>query len=390
MVVARLAGRRLRRLLRIFPAVAVCGPRQCGKTTLVRSLYPRAEIFDLERPSDLRRLEADPEHLLRSLKPPVILDEAQRMPELFPILRALIDERRAQPGRFVLLGSTHPDLARRISETLAGRIGFLDLDPFSYLEVAGHGVTLGDLWLRGGLPDPCLILDRRARQEWMESYFRTFVERDLAGLGVEVSVPQLRRFWYMLAAAHGSIWNASEFGRSLGLSYHTVSRYADILEHGFLLRRLGPYFVNLGKRLVKSPKVYLTDTGLLHAFIGIETARQLDVSLGRGASWEGFVIEQIIRREKLAHPESRFYFWRTATGQEVDLIVERPRRRVGIEIKLGSRVDPADWKTLRYAIDALHLDRAYLVNQADKPYSPLPGLEVVPAGRLMGATRWDL
>ncbi len=389
-MVPRIGRWRLRRLLRTFPAAAVLGPRQCGKTTLVRSLFPKAVLFDLERPSDLQRLEADPEYTLRHVKTPVILDEAQRLPALFPLLRALIDEHRAEKGRFVLLGSAHFSLTQGISESLAGRIGFLDLDPFAYVEVAGTGAGLADLWLRGGFPDPCLTSNRRARRDWMDAYLRTFLERDLAGLAIDVSLAQMRRFWYMLAAANGTIWNASEFGRSLGLSYHTIQRYADLLEQAFLLRRLPPYFGNLGKRLVKSPKVYLTDTGLLHAFLGVETEQQLDRCPQRGASWEGFIIEQIIRREKLASPASRFYFWRTSTGQEIDLLVERPDERIGVEIKLGTHVESSDWKTLRFALDALKLSRTYVVNQTEAPYSPFAGVKVVPAEQLLGAAKWTL
>lgn len=390
MYIPRLAAHRLQSLLRRFPAVAVLGARQCGKTTLVRRLFPTAELLDLERPSDVQRLEADPEFTLRSLKPPVILDEAHRMPELFPVLRALIDERRAAKGRFVLLGSAHPGLVRTISETLAGRIAFLDLAPFCYLELAHTKVGLNDLWLRGGLPEPCLYPSRRSRRDWMDAYIRTFLERDLAGAGLDVSAPQVRRLWTMLAYAHGTLWNASDFARSLGISYHTVNRYADILEHGFLLRRLPPYFANPNKRLVRSPKIYLTDSGLVHAFLGIDSRRQLDVFPQRGASWEGFIVEQIIRRERLQHPESQFYFWRTATGLEIDLVIERGGERIGVEIKVGSHVSSADWRTLRESIDELRLTRAWLVNQADSRYAPMPGLEVIPATELLSRADWRL
>jgi predicted AAA+ superfamily ATPase len=389
MYLTRISAPRLQGLVRQFPAVAVLGPRQCGKTTLVRRLFPDAEMFDLERPSDVTRLEADPEYTLRSLKGPVILDEAQRMPALFPILRALIDERRRTRGRFILLGSAHPSLVRGNSESLAGRNGFLDLYPLCYSEVANTRVSLADLWLRGGFPEPCLHPARRSRRDWMDGYIRTFLERDLAGLALDVSAAQIRRFWNMLAYAHGTLWNASELGRALGLSYHTVNRYADILEQAFLLRRLPPYFVNLNKRMVKSPKIYLTDTGLLHAFLGIESARQLDVSPQRGASWEGFIIEQIVRREKLAYPASQFYFWRTAIGQEVDLIVERGSERIGVEIKVGAHVAGSDFKNLRTAMDDLKLTRAWLVNQTDRRYSPLPGIQVIPAQQLLEG-RWAL
>jgi hypothetical protein len=377
-------------LLRTFPAVAVLGPRQCGKTTLVRSLFPDAASFDLERPSDLQQLQADPEYVLRKLKSPVILDEAQRVPELFPILRALIDERRSARGRFVLLGSAHPSLVRGSSESLSGRIGFLDLHPFCYLEVAPRGISVGNLWLRGGFPEPCLYGRRRPRTDWMNGYVRTFLERDLASLAPGLSQSQVRRFWRMLAYANGSVWNASDIGRSLGVSYHTVTGYADVLEAGFLMRRLQPYFTHGPKRETKSPKVYLTDTGLLHALLGIESARQLDVSPQRGLSWEGFIIEQIIRRETLVHPASRFYFWRTATGVEIDLLIDRGTRKIGFEIKVGTKVAPADWRHLRTGIDELKLDAAILVNQGASSYSPLPGLRVIPAADLLGQEKWAI
>ncbi len=390
MYLQRLGGARLKKLIRQFPAVAVLGPRQCGKTTLVRHLFPRAELIDLERPSDLARAEQDPEYLLRNSAAPLIFDEAQRMPDLFPVLRAIIDERRTARGRFVLLGSAHPSLVRGIAESLAGRIGFLELDPLCYAELAGTRTSLADLWLRGGFPEPCLYPGRWSRRDWMDGYIRTFLERDLAGLSLEAPAARIRRFWNMLAYAHGTIWNASDLGRALGLSYHTINAYAEILEQTFLVRRLPPYFVNLGKRLVKSPKIYLTDSGLLHAFLGIETARQLDVSPQRGASWEGFIIEQIIRREKLAHPESQFYFWRTATGLELDLLIERGSRRIGVEIKVGSQVAGGDLRKLRTAKDELQLARVYLVNQSRQRYAPFRGAEVVPAAEFLSQAPWKL
>lgn len=390
MYIERLAGQRLLALMRQFPAVAVLGPRQVGKTTLVRTLLPQAEFFDLEKPSDAQRLEGDPEFTLGTAKPPVVLDEAQRMPQLFSVLRALIDEKRHRRGRFIILGSAHPGLVRGVSESLAGRIGFVDLDPFCSVELKNTRVTLSELWLRGGFPEPCLHPRRRSRVDWMDGYIRTFLERDLATMAVDLSTAQIRRFWNMMAYAHGGLWNASALGSSLNLSYHTVERYADILEHGFLLRRLQPYFVNIGKRLVKRPKMYFTDTGLLHAFLRIETLRQLDVAPQRGASWEAFVIEQIVRRERLQNPSSEFYFYATASGHEIDLLVVRGREKIGIEIKAGSRIERRSWTILRDSMDELNLARAYVVNQAPKGYEASPRLHVVPAAQLLGADAWNL
>jgi predicted AAA+ superfamily ATPase len=384
-IVTRLAAARLAQLLRRSPAVAILGPRQCGKTTLVRTLFPSSQIFDLERPSDVQRLEADPEYVLANSKGAVVLDEAHRMPELFPILRALIDDRRGENGRFILLGSAHPSLVRGISESLAGRIMFLELDPFCYLEVLKSRITLADLWLRGGLPVPCL---RPGRRDWMDGYVRTFLERDLAGIGVDLSMPQIRRFWQMLAYAQGWFWNASDFGRSLGMSYHTVNRYADVLEQAFLLRRLQPYSANLKKRLVRRPRVYLTDSGLVHSFLGIQTHRQLSVSPHRGATWEGFMIEQIIRREKLTDPTSQFYYYRTSAGAELDLLIVRGTRRIGIEIKLGTRVEPAAMRTLRALKAELDLDLTLLINQGGAAYTATPGVKVIPARELLSSRDW--
>jgi len=239
-------------LLRRFPAVTVLGPRQCGKTTFIRHALPDWTYLDLERPSDVAPLVADPEARLEQLGDRVILDEAQRVPEVFPVLRGLIDRRRPGKGRFVLLGSASPTLVRGISESLAGRTAFLDLPPFRWDEVRRRRTRggLSALWLRGGFPDAFLEPNDQKRHDWLEAYTRAFIERDLPGLGIEVSAPQMRKLWTMLAHANGGLWNASELGAALGTSYHTVNRYLDILEQAFLVRRLPPFFANVGKRLV--------------------------------------------------------------------------------------------------------------------------------------------
>ena len=381
----RIASARLRELARSFPCVCILGARQVGKTTLAKGVFPAAVYFDMERPSDFDRLQADPEFHLSQAKSPVILDEAQRLPSLFPVLRGLIDRHRRLRGRFLLLGSVQPGLVRGVSESLAGRVGFLDLDPMTLPEV-GRGppaVSLDDLWLRGGFPEP-LRRRRNVRfwDDWMSAYVRTFIERDLPGLGLGAQGPVLRRLWGMLCHAHGGIWNASEYGASLGINYHTVNRYVDILEGAFLVRRLPPFFRNLGKRLVKSPKVYIRDSGLLHWFLGIRDRRVLLEHPKCGASWEGFVIEELIRREKLRHPSSRFYFWRTATGQEVDLLIERAGRLSPIEIKLGLRVDARAVHRLQACMADLGASRAWIVTRAGKACELARGVETIPVQRL--------
>ncbi|MGH7830746.1 MAG: ATP-binding protein, partial [Candidatus Binatia bacterium] len=306
-MVERQYGPLLRRLLRRFPAVTVLGPRQCGKTTFIRATLPAWTYLDLERPSDSVPLAADAEARLDQLGDRVIFDEAQRVPELFPVLRGVIDSRRSRNGRFVLMGSASPSLVRSISESLAGRTAFLDLSPFRWSEVKSYRRTegLATLWLRGGFPPAFLERDDQARHEWLESYTRAFIERDLPALGIEVSAPQMRKLWTMLAHCNGGVWNASQLAASLGVSYHTVNRYVDILEQTFLIRKLPPYFANIRKRLVKSPKIYFRDTGLLHYFLGIDSASALDTHPARGMSWEAFIIDQLISAFHQAAPGSQ-------------------------------------------------------------------------------------
>ncbi|HWP57034.1 MAG TPA: ATP-binding protein, partial [Candidatus Acidoferrales bacterium] len=294
-MIKRRYGPLLHGFLRRFPCVTVLGPRQCGKTTFIRAALPAWTYLDLERPSDSTPLAADPEARLNQMGDNVIFDEAQRVPELFPVLRGVIDRRRGRKGRFVLLGSASPSLVRQISESLAGRTAFVDLAPFRWSEVRGQRRDgLQALWFRGGFPEAFLQRDDRARRDWWDSYTRTFIERDLPALGIDVSASQMRRLWAMLAHCNGGVWNASQLAASLAVSYHTVNRYVDILEQTFLIRKLPPYFANIGKRLVKSPKLYFRDSGLLHFFLGIHSPSILDTHPARGMSWEAFIIDQLM------------------------------------------------------------------------------------------------
>ena len=309
----------------------------------------------------------------------VVFDEAQCVPSLFPVLRGLIDRRRRANGRFVLLGSTSPTLVRGISESLAGRTAYLDLPPFRWDEVHRRRGGLAALWFRGGFPEAFLQPDDAKRQDWLEAYTRAFIERDLPALGIEVSASQMRRLWTMLAHASGGLWNASELGAALGTSYRTVNRYVDILEQAFLVRRLPPFFANIGKRLVKSPKIYFRDTGLLHYFLGIRKAATLDTHPSRGASFEAFLIDQLVSAYGRVAPGSQAYFWRTAQGEEVDLLIDLGSRRVPFEIKLHSSPGPGDVPGLRRCLRDLDLPRGYVLYPGVERYSLGDGVFVLPA-----------
>lgn len=331
----RLAAPRLQRLARSHAALLIVGPRQVGKTTLARLAFPRARYVDLEAPANRDWFAADARHALDSIgAPSVILDEAQAVPSLFAALRGAIDEAGTRRKRFVLLGSAQPSLVRGVSESLAGRIGIFELDPLLAREAASgpRPRAWQGVWLRGGFPAAL----RGDFRDWWESYLRLYVERDLPMLGLEARPLLLRRLLGMLAHAQGGLANASQLGASLGVSHNVVQRYLDILEQTFMIRRLPPFFENVGKRLTKAPKIYIRDTGLLHHLLNIGSLRALDAHPARGASWETFVLEEIVRREKLAHPFSRAYFWRTHAGAEIDLLLDRGERRIALEIKVGS------------------------------------------------------
>jgi len=339
---------------RAYPVVLLLGPRQCGKTTLAREFARRhgAEYFDLESPADLARL-AEPQTALTPLRGWVVIDEAQLKPELFPLLRVLAD-RRPRPARFLLLGSASPELAQNSSESLAGRVALLSMSGFS-LEEAG-GKALRSLWWRGGFPRSFLAASDAESRQWRADFIQTFLERDLPRLGVKVPAVALRRFWNMVTHYHGQIWNASEIGRSLGQAHTTVRHYLDILCGAYVMRQLPPWFENLGKRQVKSPKVYFRDSGLLHELLGLPGFAALESHPKLGASWEGFALEEILR----VTGDREAYFWNTQAGAELDLLVFIDGRRHGFEFKYAD--SPAVTKSMHIARADLRLERVFVVH----------------------------
>jgi predicted AAA+ superfamily ATPase len=346
----------LRERLEQFPVVALLGARQVGKTTLARALASERQactFLDLEDPTHRTRLE-DPKLALEPLGGLVIVDEVQHAPELFPVLRVLAD-RRPSPARFLLLGSASPELVRQSSESLAGRIGFHELPPFDLQEVGAS--SWRRLWARGGFPLSFLAKDAAASTRWRRAFTRTYLERDWRELGINVTSGAIRRFWTMLAHSHGCVWNASELGRSFGVSPKTVERYLDILCGTFMAHRLRPWCSNLGKREVKAPKIYLTDSGLLHFLLGIPNDEELQNHPKVGLSFEGFALQQVIHALR-AEPEECF-FWGVHTGAELDLLVVRGRHRIGFEFKHAS--SPRTTKAMHSALASLHLDRLDVV-----------------------------
>lgn len=355
----------LSRLLRSYPVVAILGARQIGKTTLADELLRREAVpgrrFDLENPGDLARL-SDPMLALADLRGLVVLDEIQRRPELFPALRVLAD-RKPRKAKFLVLGSASPELLRQSSESLAGRIAYYALPGLSLREVGARAGLR--LWLRGGFPRAFLGRSDAESMEWRNAFLRTFLERDLPMLGVNVAADTMRRFWSMLAHHHAQLWNASEFGRSFGVADTTVRGYLDKLSAALVVRQLMPWYENIGKRQVRAPRIYVRDSGLLHALLNLPTQADLEGHPKVGASWEGFILDQIVQHLD-ARPEE-CYFWRTHTGAELDLLVVRGRRRMGFEIKRTTA--PAVTPSMRSAMNDLKLDSLTLVHAGEEIYS---------------------
>jgi predicted AAA+ superfamily ATPase len=365
----------LRAALRRSPVVALVGPRQSGKTTAARWILPQDApgYFDLEDPASLARLD-EPMTALEGMRGVVVIDEIQRRPDLFPALRVLAD-RRPVRARFLVLGSASPALLRQSSETLAGRLETVTLAGFRLDELGGG--ALARHWRRGGFPPSYLARTEEDSSRWRRQFIQTFLERDLPQLGVRIPAPMLYRFWTMLAHYHGGVWNAAEPARSLGLSQPTVRQYLDLMTQLFMVRQLLPWHQNLVKRQVKSPKVYVRDTGLLHQLLGVQTERELLGHPKMGASWEGYALEEVV---KLLEPDE-IYFWATHTGAELDLLVVRGGRRQGFEIKrtVAPRVTPS----MRSALEDLQLTRLDVIHAGAETFPLGPRIGAVAAARLL-------
>ena len=370
---------RIRLLLGESPVVALLGARQVGKSTLARQVVAAhsgpCTWFDLEDPAHRARL-SDPGLELRPLRGLVVLDEIHRLPELFPLLRVLAD-RPDCPARFLVLGTASPHLLRQSSETLAGRVLFHRLTGFGLDEIP----DVERLWVRGGLPRSVLAGSDAAGRRWRDGFVETFLARDIPSLGSTVPSTTLRRFWTMLAHWHGQVWNGAEFGRAFGVAHTTVRRYLDLLTSLFVVRQLPPWIENVGKRQVRSPKVYIADSGLVHALLGLATREDVVSHPKSGASWEGFVIEQIIHL--LAASAADCFHWSVHAGAELDLLVVSGNRRYGFEVKRAEA--PRATRSMYTALEVLALDRLDVVHAGAETYALAPRIRALPANELVNA-----
>ena len=360
---------------RVHPVTALLGPRQCGKTTLALFIAEQepSTIFDLENPIDIQRLSA-PMQALKDLSGLVIIDEVQRKPELFELLRVLVD-RSGRNARFLLLGSASPHLVKGVSESLAGRIGFVDLAGFQFWEVGAR--HLDRLWIRGGLPRSFLADSESDSIRWREGFIRTFLERDIPQLGITIAAETLRRFWTMVAHYHGQVWNAAEFARALGTAENTARRYLDILNGAYMVRVLPPWFENLKKRQVKAPKIYIRDSGLFHSLLQVSTLADLRGHPKIGASWEGFALEHVIR----AFRTRDAYFWATHAGAELDLVVRVDGKRHGFEFKYTDA--PGRKRSMHIAIEDLGLEHLWVIYPGDQKYDLDSRITVIPLEEIL-------
>lgn len=367
----------VRTALRRSRVVALLGPRQCGKTTLAREIVPPDSLnyFDLEDPRSLARL-SEPDTALRPLKKWVVIDEIQRRPDLFPLLRVLAD-RRPLPARFLVLGSASPDLLRQSSESLAGRLETVYLEGFRLADL-GAGAQ-GRHWLRGGFPLAYTARNEADSMAWRSQFLQTFLERDLPQLGVTIPALALRRFWNMISHYHGQIWNGAELARALSVGEPTVRRYLDLMADVFMIRQLPPWFENLGKRQVKAPKVYVRDSGLLHALLRIANQRDLEFHPKVGASWEGYAVEEVLK----SYRPDEAYYWATHNGAELDLLLFKNGRRIGVECKRADA--PALTPSMRVAVKDLKLDRLCVLYPGEKRYSLSNKVDVIPLAEFVNA-----
>lgn len=351
--------------LSVFPAVVILGPRQCGKSTLAKMLYQNSNAYlylDLQNLDDLNKLREPMLFFQANQDVTICLDEIQLVPELFSVLRSEIDRHR-RPGRFILLGSASQDLIQKTSESLAGRVGLIELTPFTIEEVEQNiDFELNKFWLRGGYPDSYLASSEQGSVLWRENFLRTYVERDIPQLGFQIPALQLRRLLTMCAHNQGQLFNSSKLGESLGVTYQTIRRYIDLMEQTFIIRSLPPFEKNIKKRLVKSPKIFVRDSGLLHRLLQVDDFNSLMGNPVFGSSWEGFVIENIISSLR----DCKFSFYRSATGDELDLLIERGSRTIAVECKASSapQVTKGFWR----AIETTKPDKTYIVSPVSASY----------------------
>jgi len=366
--------------LKDFPVVAILGPRQCGKSTLAKRIITgrkKSVYLDLELDSDIRKID-DPELFLSQHEDKLVcIDEIQRMPDLFKALRGIIDQKRRN-GRFLILGSASRDLIRQSSETLAGRICYMELTPFLYSEISNTGkADLMKLWTRGGFPESLLSRSNQSSTTWRENFIRTYLERDIPQLGLNISAKTLKRLWTMLVHSHGQVLNSSRLGESIGVSHTTIRSYLDILSETFMLRLMQPYHGNVKKRIIKSSKVYLRDSGLLHALLRIENKNDLFGHPVFGSSWEGFALENILS----AYPGYNPFFYRTSSGIEIDLVLERGTKRIAFECKASK--SPSLSKGFYQALKDLSIKHAYIISPVDEEYPLKKNITVSPLHKLI-------
>jgi len=364
---------KIKKALEINPCAALLGPRQCGKTTLAKAFAKKhkgpVNYFDLENPVDLARLE-QPMLALESLKGLIVIDEIRLRPNLFPILRVLIDTRTEQSldKAFLILGSASRDLIAQSSETLAGRISYLELTPFNYSETQ----DVNTLWIRGGFPNSFLATNELHSYQWRQEYIRTFLERDIPNLGIKIPAQTINKFWMMLTHYHGQFFNASEIGTSLGAAHTTIRRYLDILTGTFMIRELSPWIAEIAKRHIKSPKIYFRDSGIFHALLGITEKKVLLTHPKLGASWEGFALEEVIRHHA-ARPED-CYFWGIHNQCELDLLIVKDNKKLGFEFKYMDA--PRLTKSMRHANEILQPDKLIVIYPGKENYRLAENIEV--------------
>lgn len=369
-MIKRALSDKLHYYLKIFPIVAIVGPRQAGKTTFVKNELKKWKYFDLEKPSDYNRVQSDIEFFFQQHGENCIIDEVQICPDIFSYLRSFVDDKKARKGQIVLLGSVNPLLMKEIAESLTGRIGLIELSPFSYSEIQCNlKLDLETYWLRGGYPGPIKWKAQR-HLVWTEQYIRTLVERDIyRHYQTSLSAQKQMQLMTMIAHVHGKQWNASEIAAAFGISYHTVNNYVDILEKYFLVKRLYPYFTNVGKRLVKHPKLYYRDTGILNYLLGINSNEPLRTSPYRGFSFEGLIIENIIRGTNISlKPSSEFFFYRTSQGDEIDLLVKTNNTFTAYEIKTSTSISASNLTGFMRCLEQLKIPKGIVIYMGKENY----------------------